>query len=616
MDLLLYLALVPALGVLSQWIAWRTRLPGILLLLCMGILLGQFVPLDTLIAEIMDGDPQDVPGILFPIVSLSVAVILFEGGLSLKINEFRQSSKSVVRLLVVGSTITMLLTAVAAYFILGFDLRVSLLLGAILIVTGPTVVGPLLRQIRPSARVSSVLKWEGIVIDPVGALLAVLVFDELFLGADEFSVVSGLVLLAKTIGVGLLFGSFGAWFLVLSIRRYWLPDHLQGVLSLALALLLFAISNALAEESGLVTVTLLGILLANQKRVAIEHIIEFKEHLQVLLIGCLFIVLGSRLDLQAIGNIGWPGVAFVLALVLVIRPLSVFVATLGTRLTMAERTFVAFVAPRGIVAAAVASVFALKLQLMNSDPLAAGATALDSVTFLVIVGTVFIYGLSAAPLARWLKIAEPTPQGLLILGADPWIRALARALHAKNVKVLLCDTNYSKISLARVDGLQAECVNIVSDHALENLDFSGLGRLLAMTPNDEVNALAVQQFRNVFGSENTFQLTSKNNKQNSPRALSHHLRGRSLFNSELTSAYMQQRIDDGAVFKTNKLTETFSLDSLMSTYGEHAVLLFKIDAAGMVSINTDEKPLQPKTGDMVISLVNAQSDANSNSVPA
>lgn len=603
MDLLLYLALVPALGVLSQWIAWRTRLPGILLLLCMGILLGQFVPLDALIARLMDGDEKDVPRILFPIVSLSVAVILFEGGLTLRISEFRQSSKSVMRLLVVGSTITMLATAVAANLILGFDFRVSLLLGAILIVTGPTVVGPLLRQIRPTARVSSVLKWEGIVIDPVGALLAVLVFDELFLGADEFSLISGLVLLAKTIGVGLLFGCFGAWFLVVSIKRYWLPDHLQGVLSLALALVLFAISNALAEESGLVTVTVLGILLANQKRVAIEHIIEFKEHLQVLLIGCLFIVLGSRLDLQAIGDIGWPGVAFVLALVLVIRPVAVFLATIGTKLTMAERTFVAFVAPRGIVAAAVASVFALKLSVMDSGAYAEGATALDSVTFLVIVGTVFIYGLSAAPLARWLKIAEPTPQGLLLLGADPWIRELARALHTKNVKVLLCDTNYSKISLARIDGLQAECVNIVSDHALENLDFSGIGRLLAMTPNDEVNALAVQQFRSIFGSENTFQLASKSNKQNSPRALSHHLRGRGLFNADLTSASMQQRVNNGAVFKTNKLTETFSLESLKTTYGDQTVVLFMIDAAGMVNISTDDKPIQPKTGDTVISLV-------------
>ncbi|MEZ6090048.1 MAG: sodium:proton antiporter [Pirellulaceae bacterium] len=608
MDLLFYLALVPTLGVLSQWIAWRTRLPGILLLLLIGIALGQFLPVDQLIADLIDGDVADAPRLLFPLVSLSVAIILFEGGLTLRFHEFRQSSKSVIRLITVGSTITMLLSAVAAYFLLGFNFRISLLLGAILVVTGPTVIGPLLRQIRPTARVASVLKWEGIVIDPVGALLAVLVFEELFHGADEFSVMSSIMLLSKTIAVGFLFGSLGAWILVESIRRFWLPDHLQGVLSLAMAMLSFAVSNHLAEESGLVTVTLLGILLANQKRAAIEHIIEFKEHLQVLLIGCLFIVLGSRLDLDAINGIGLPGILFVVVLVFIVRPLSVFVATLGTKLTWPERIFIAFVAPRGIVAAAVASIFALRLSLSvePSETLSQGAASLDSVTFLVIVGTVFIYGLSAAPLARLLKIAEPTPQGLLFLGADPWIRALAKTLQTKNVKVLLCDTNYSKVSMARVDGLQAECVNIVSEHAMENLDFSGIGRLLAMTPNDEVNALAVQQFRGVFGRENTFQLSFRGGKQNSPRTLSSHLRGRSLFAADLTSIKIQERVDAGAVFKSNKLTDTFSLESLKATYGDQTIVLFMIDANGLLYVNTDDKPVLPKKGDTVISLVDEE----------
>lgn len=604
MDLVLYLAMIPALGVLSQWVAFRTRLPGILLLLGMGILLGQFQRFDDLIAERTGGQPGLAgPGVLFPIVSLSVAVILFEGGLSLRFREFRQAGRSVVRLITVGSGVTLLLSALAARWILGFDFRISLLLGAVLVVTGPTVITPLLRQIRPSSRVTSVLKWEGIVIDPVGAILAVLVFEELLIG-KTFSANATLMLLGKTLGVGLLLGAAGAWFLVQNMKRYWLPDHLHGILALALALLLFSVSNHLAEESGLITVTFLGLLLANQKSVAIEHIIEFKEHLQVLLIGCLFIVLGSRLDLQAIWEIGLPGIGFLLALIFVVRPVSVFIATIGTRLSWPERTFVAFLAPRGIVAAAVASVFALKLSLLSHESnTVVDGKALESVTFLVILGSVLFYGLSAAPLARWLGVAQPNPQGLLIVGADPWIQRLALTLQQAGVKLLLCDTNYRKISQAKQEGLEADCINIVSDHALEEIDFSGVGRLLAMTPNDEVNALAVQQFRGIFGSQNTFQMATKNLTANTARSLSQHLRGRSLFADDLTWTRIDELIDAGAKFKSTTISEEFGIADLYKLHGEGTLLLFTVSASGIVAVNTEAKPLKPVAGETVVSLV-------------
>ena len=271
---------------------------------------------------------------------------------------------------------------------------------------GPTVVAPLLRHIRPARRVASVVKWEGIVIDPIGAVLAVLVFEELLAAHDgENAIAQAVWLLTKTALIGLLIGGASSWMLIQLMKRYWVPDYLHGVFFLATALAGFAISNLLQEESGLVTVTVLGILLANQRSIPIHHVIEFKEHLGVFLISCLFIVLGSRLNPAVFLDLGWRGIAFLMALILIVRPISVFLATFATNLSISERTFFAFLAPRGIVAAAVTSVFALKVASLAGEragfeQLVDQAEQLVPITFLVIVGTVAFYGLSAGPLAR------------------------------------------------------------------------------------------------------------------------------------------------------------------------------------------------------------------------
>ncbi|TWU27108.1 K(+)/H(+) antiporter NhaP [Novipirellula galeiformis] len=604
MDLLLYLALIPSLGVAAQWIAWRTGLPGILLLLLFGVLLGQFVQPDSYLAELTGGEIAKAgPELLFPIVSLSVAVIMFEGGLSLKFHELREAGSAAFRLVTLGALITFLGTAVASHFTLGFAWPISFLLGAILTVTGPTVIGPLLRQVRPTRRVASTLKWEGIVIDPIGAVLAVLVFENILVHSSEPNLGSAIFMLSKTILVGMGLGCAGGAFLTTAFRRYWVPDQLHGIGTLSVGLLLYAISDHLAHESGLITVTVIGLWLTNQRHFDIEHIIELKENLRTLLIGCLFIVLGSRVAIDDVIAHGWHGLLFLLLMILIVRPISAFVSLLGSPLDLRERAFVASLAPRGIVAAAVSSVFALEIERRGGAFDLAGSDQLATVTFLVIAGTVAVYGIAASPIARLLGLADEKSNGALIAGAEHWVRDFALELNNAGVPVMLLDTNYNKVSQARVAGLRAECINILNEHARKDLTVAGIGRFLAMTPNDEVNSLAVRECRGMFERAQLYQLNFSVKNTNSRREMTRNLMGRQLFREGLTFSKIRDLHESGALFKTTKLSDSFSYTDFIRRYNEVPELLCVISSDGTPLMNTVSDPLKPESGQTIICLV-------------
>ena len=457
-----YLALVPLLGLLAQLIAWWLRIPSILLLLCFGVLLGFWMNPDQILHELSSEESLG-PKIVFPLVSLAVAIILFEGGLSLRFHELKAAAGgAVVRLCTVGVLISWVLGSLLAWGLLGLHWKLAVLLGAVLVVTGPTVVSPLLRYIRPNKKIGSVVKWEGIIIDPVGAILAVLVFEQLFHSGhhhveEAVSMWAPAISILKVLAIGIGLGCGAALVLTQIVKRYWLPDYLHGLAFLSSALAVFGLSNWMMHESGLVTVTVLGIYLANQKEISIEHIIEFKENLGVFLISALFIVLGSRLDLTVLGEVGWRGVLFVLLMIVIVRPISVWVAMLKSGLTRQEKIFLAFLAPRGIVAAAVISVFSLRLLgTAEADAeLIRDAKVLVPATFMLIVGTVAVYGLGAAPLARRLGLADGNPQGILFGGATAWIRDVAVILKEAGYSTVLVDTNYKNISAAKMAGLHA-----------------------------------------------------------------------------------------------------------------------------------------------------------------
>ncbi|MBC8356772.1 MAG: cation:proton antiporter [Planctomycetes bacterium] len=612
-----YLAGVPLLGIAAQWLAWRLRLPSILLLLAIGVAVGSFVSPDDLLAHLAEVDPNSSSlgsRILFPIVSLSVAVILFEGGLTLRFHELKEAGSSVLRLVTVGALASWALTTVAAVGLLNLDVRIAALVGAILVVTGPTVVAPMLRQIQPSRRIASAVKWEGIVIDPIGAILAVLVFEFVFAHAGDATFAAIIAMLFKTLAIGGLIGLATAAVLVRSVKRYWVPDFLHGVVFLTVAMGVFALSNLLQEESGLITVTVLGVALANQKSISIHHVLEFKEHLRVLLISCLFIVLGSRVDPHDVMNLGLGGVAFLGAMIFIVRPASVFLATIRSSLTFQERIFLGFLAPRGIVAAAVSSVFALKLAAWSGDGIGSEAFArqadsLVPITFLVIVGTVFVYGLFAAPLARRLKLADPNPQGILFASAEPGIREIAKQVQSEGYAVLLVDTNYANVAAAKMAGLPAECASILSEHVREELDLAGIGRLLAFTANDEVNSLAVREFSHLFGRASVYQLTPWDEGSGKRTSVSEHLRGRLLFDDELDHDALADRFVSGTQIKTTKLTDEFDYEDFQSRYGASVVLLFIIDEARKLDVCTLETPTVPKPGQTIIALVEPIVDA-------
>ena len=590
---LLQVGTIVALGISAQWLGWRLHLPSIPFLLLAGLLAGP-------IAGFLH--PDAVFGkSLMPLVSISVALILFEGGLTLQLSELKEMGRTTWKLVTFGALITLVLVAAAAHFMLGIAQPVAILLGAILVVTGPTVVGPLLLHIRPRGSVGSILKWEGILIDPIGAVLAVLLFEAVVAGQMD----AAPVIVAKgvffTLCVGLGIGGTAAYLLVFFLRRYWIPEHLQTPVTVGLVILSFVVSNNLVHESGLLTVTLMGIILANQRQVQVRHVIEFKENLRVLLISSLFVLLAARLKWDHLTMInGWV-ILFVAFLILVVRPVAVLACTVPSRLSWRERGFLAWMAPRGIVAAAISSVFADRLAGAGYE----GAQTLVALTFLVVASTVLVYGLTSPLVARFLKVSQPDAQGAVIIGAHPLARAIAQALKQFDIPTLLVDSNWSNVSTARVAGLRAHYGDAISERILEEIDFDDMGRVFAMTANNQVNSLATLHFADIFGRTETYQLpqaknTGKNLDRSAPPA---HLRGRTLFGVEQTFTRLNEQMELGGEVRVTKLTKEFSFDEFLKQHAGLATPLYAVTEAGNLRAFTAEDPFVPAVGNRIISLI-------------
>lgn len=602
----IYLAGILACATLAQWAAWKLRIPAIVLLLAVGFGVGR-------VAAPEDYIPSDL---LFPLVSLAVAIILFEGGLSLRIREVRETGGVVLRLVTIGIVITWIGTALAAWGLLDFTPPMAVLCGALLTVSGPTVIIPLLRHVRPVRKMGALIKWEGIVNDPIGAVLAALIFEVVSRGADEEMLRQSLASLTLTVVMGVALGCTSAWALIQLFRRYLVPDYLQNPIVLTVVLGVFAVSNRLQHESGLVAVTVLGVVLANQRSVSLRHVIEFKENLRVLLIGTLFIVLASRVSLgrDELAELGWPlgelalrALAFLFVVVIVVRPLAVFAATLFSTLNWRERTLLAWIHPRGIVAAAVASLFALNLARFAAEggdaSLAAEGDRLVLVTFWVIVGTVTVYGLTLSPLARRLKLASVNAQGVLFAGATAVVREIATALQAEGFRTMVVDNSHSNTRAARMAGLPVLYAAIGSEYAREELDLGDIGRLLAMTPNDQVNTLAVMEFTEHFGRAGVYQLAPPAVTSERQEQVSHERRGRILFGPEVTYERLAARFAEGFRVKKTALSDDFTYEQFQARYPA-AIVLFVIEDKKLRVRSADDE-WTAKSGQKLIALVDA-----------
>ncbi|EPL05183.1 sodium:proton antiporter [Pseudomonas sp. CF161] len=585
---------VTALG--CQWLAWRLKLPAILFLLLSGILAG------PLLGWL---DPQELFGpLLMPMVSLAVALILFEGSLTLRLSEWHEIGRVVRRLVTIGALSTWAVISVATHWLLGFDWMLALLFGTLTLVTGPTVIVPMLRVVRPRASIANILRWEGIVIDPIGALLAVVVYSFIIASASGDGLSHSLLTFGGVILCGSLFGIGGGWALGSVMRHQWLPEYLHNLATLATVLGIFIAANQVMHESGLLAVTVMGMWLANMKGVDVRQILHFKENLSVLLISGLFILLAARLDLQALMALGPLVLILLLVIQFIARPLNVVLSTAGSSLNWRERALLCWIAPRGIVAAAVSAIFAIRLDQAGHE----GALLLVPLTFAVIIGTVVLQSATARPLARLLKVAEPAPSGFLIVGANTPARTIGKALQQLGSRVLLTDSNWENIRAARMDGLPTYFGNPASQHADAHLDLVGLGHLLALSPAGELNAVAAMRFRHDFGHQRLFTLTSglENRRTDKHRASLEH-RGHLLGNETLTYNRLASLLNQGAELYSTHLTTGFTWDDYQALHGERATLLFARDSSGWVHVVTPESALQPAAGWTLLALIEKDS---------
>ena len=529
-----------------------------------------------------------------------MALILFEGSLGLRFSEIRGLERVVRRLVGAGSLISGLVAGMAAYWLVGFGWELAALFGALMVVTGPTVVVPMLRAIRPSAAVSNVLRWEGIVIDPLGALLTVLVFEFIVASRGGGPVLEVLLHFLLLVAAGGLIGLAAGYLFGLVLRRHWLPEYLHNVVSLNLVFVVFAGANLLAEESGLLAVTVMGMVMANMRRVPMEGILDFKESLSLLLISALFVILAARIQPEAFRQLGWGAFGVFLAIQFLGRPLKVAYATWGSRLSPGERVLVAWIGPRGIVAAAIAALLALRLEEAGVPQ----AGLMVPLVFSIIIATVLVQGAIARPLARRLGVAEPEPNGLLIVGANRLARAVAEALNGQGFRTLLADSSREQVNAARMQGLSVFYGNPVSAHADRHLELVGLGRLLGLSPDPDLNALAALRYRGEFGAGEIYHLQSSlDTKGERRRAVALEQRGSCLFGADHNYAELDRMLADGAEIRATQLTEEFAFEDFHRRYWKRAVPLFAIDPRARLRIFTAQDQIDPKPGWTVLALV-------------
>ncbi|MCA1796049.1 MAG: sodium:proton antiporter, partial [Geobacteraceae bacterium] len=484
-------------------------------------------------------------------------------------------------------------------YILGLSWELSLLFGAISVVTGPTVIGPMLRTVRPTQSVSNILRWEGIVIDPIGASLAVLVYEFIVAGGGQQAIGHTLLSFGLIVLVGFVIGILGGYGFGLVLRYHLLPEYLHNVTALALVFGSFAASNLIQAESGLVTVTVMGMWLANMPNVDMEEILDFKESLSILLISLLFIILASRLDFADFTALGWPAVFILLGIQFLARPLSVMVSAAGSNLTWPERHLLAWIAPRGIVAAAVSALFAMQLEQSGFPD----ASKIVPLTFMVIIGTVLIQSATARPIAMWLGVAEPEPRGCLIVGANPVARTIGLALKNAGFRVKLADSSWEYTSKSRMEGLPTYFGNPISEHSDRHLDMVGLGRMLALSPHEELNMGAAMHYRVDLGVENIFRVQNKSPRDKKPNQNLNQARGTILFGNNVTYSTLKDMLDHGAEIHSTKLTETYNYAHWKRSHGNFAVALFATDTRKNLRLFSVDDLFEPGPGWQIYSLV-------------
>lgn len=596
----LVIALVGVLGIGAQWLAWRTGWPAIVLMLAAGFIAGPVLG--------MFGyrllDPHAAFGdLLEPMIGIGVALILFEGGLSLDFRELRKYGEGVWRLVIFGVPLGWLFGSLACYFIAGLVWPVAILFAGILVVTGPTVVLPLLRQSAVQQRPAALLKWEAIVNDPIGALCAVVAYEYFRAtidGGTAFEVVPEIAVAGVLSG---LIGYAAARLVSWSFPRGFVPEFLKVPVLMVIVVGTFVLCNKIEHEAGLVAVTVMGIALANMHVSSLRSIHPFKQNIAVLLVSGIFILLSSSLDISELTYLnpfevsGLRLYLFLFALLFLVRPATILLSLLGSSVPWNERLFLAWIAPRGIVLVAISGLFALRL----SDLGYGDGSILIGLSFAVVVVTIVAHGFTVNWVAKLLKVKGASRPGLLLAGATPWTVALAERLHTLDTPVMIVDSSWSRLKTARALGLPTYHGEILNEATEHNLDLTPYQSLVAATDNEAYNALVCSEFAPEIGTDKVYQLGDGEEDDEDHHALPASLRGRALFASGFGVDDVHQRQEDGWVFRHTKLSQQFNIDDARENLPDAANMLLLIKPNGELQFFTHASAPAPQAGDAIIS---------------
>lgn len=584
---LMAFGLIGALGVGSQWLAWRLRMPAIVLMLGAGLLAGPvFGVLDP---------PRDIGPLLGPMISIAVAIILFEGGLTLNLHQLRDAATGVRRLVFVGAPLGWLMSTLILHYVAGLSWESSAVFGGIMIVTGPTVIAPLLRSARLSRRPAALLQWEAIINDPIGALAAVLAFEVVLVLRTATSVGSAAIDLVIGVTVATALGAAAAYGIVQSFRRGIVPEYMKVPLLFVSVLVVFALSDNVLHESGLLAVTIMGIAIANADLPSYEELRRFKEQATVLLVSGVFILLAAGLDPTTITSLGWNAVIFVGAVVLIARPVTVLISLISSGLPWRERALVAFTGPRGVVLVAVAGLFGERLVALGVED----AHQIGPLAFALVAVTVVLHGFTLAPMARAMGLTGGDKPGVLIIGGANWTIALAQALIKADIPVLMSDPNHFHLSPARTAGIDTFSGDILSEAAENRVELVSFATVIAATDNDAYNTLVATDLAPEFGRDMVYQVTREKSDR-ARHSLPASLGGRK-FGGDMTHAGWQAKMAEGWVFKVTRLTPEFTMDHWVEKWPD-AILLGQVDTRGNLRLLGPDDALKAAPDARLISL--------------
>ncbi|MEC7963583.1 MAG: sodium:proton antiporter [Pseudomonadota bacterium] len=575
------IALVGALGVGAQWLAWRLQLPGIVLMLLAGVIAGP-------VLGVLD-PARDIGPLVAPMVSVAVAIILFEGGLTLNFHQLSDAATGVKRLVFVGAPLGWLTSAMALHYGAGLGWQASAVFGGIMIVTGPTVIAPLLRQAKLGRRPAALLQWEAIVNDPIGALAAVLAFELVVVLNTTETVSHAAQVLALGVVVATILGALGGYGIARAFKQGWVPEYMKVPVLFVVLIAIFAASDTVLHESGLLAVTIMGVVIANAELPSYTELRRFKEHATVLLVSGVFILLAASLDFSTLGQLNWRAALFVASVILLARPATVLISLLGTDLPWRERVLIAFTGPRGVVLVAVAGLFGERLAALG----AADGALVAPLAFVLVAVTVVLHGFTLTPFARALGLAGAAVPGVLLVGGSRFSLALAQALGKAEVPVLIADPNRTRLRAARQAGVNTFYGDVLSEAAEHNLELAQYGRIIALSDNDAYNTLVTTDLGPEFGRDNIFQL-ARHKGDLARNALPSSLGGRA-FVAGHNFDELEANMRAGHDMRCTRLSEEYGLEDWKADAPE-ALMVMAIDPKGNPRLPSGDKAL-PLTAD-------------------